>query len=127
MMQNMTAESSDLSAKVTTAGFKHKFDRLDIGAPFRMGSVKSMTQEEFNTRVQPLLEANTEDLLLVREKTYAVLDRMDELEASGQKIPVIEFEEILRGAAIIEQLLAERMQGVNRGNQMGKIKTAEAM
>ena len=77
--------------------------------------------------MQPLLEATTEDLLLVREKTYAVLDRMDELEASGQKIPVIEFEEILRGAAIIEQLLAERMQGVNRGNQMGKIKTLKTM
>jgi hypothetical protein len=127
MINMQSADVKDYSPKVTTGGFKSKFERLDTNAPFRMASVKHMTQEEFNARVQPLLEASTEDLLMVREKTYAVLDRMDELENSGHKIPVIEFEEILRGAAIVEQLLAERMQGVNRGNSTDKIKTMEAM
>ena len=65
-------------------------------------------------RLEPLFDASTEELLMIREKTYSVLDRMDELESSGQFIPVIEFEEILRGAAVIEQILAERMQGIIR-------------
>ncbi len=94
--------------------------RVNFNAPFRLPALKSLSKDQLDERVDPLLEATTEELLMMREKTYAVLDRMDELEASGQKIPVVEFEEILRGAAVIEQFLAERMQGIMR-SKGGKI------
>lgn len=86
--------------------------KLNVNTPFRLPALKTLSKEEINERLEPLLDASTEELLQIREKTYTVLDRMDELEAGGHKIPVSEFEEILRGAAAVEQLLAERMQGV---------------
>jgi hypothetical protein len=88
---------------------------LNLNSPFRMPSPKNMTTPQLDKILEPLFEATTEELLTIRERTYTVLDRMDELETAGQNIPVLEFEEILRGAAIIEQLLAERMQGLVRG------------
>jgi len=94
--------------------------KLNTTTAFRLPALKTMTREQLDERLDPLLEASTEELLALREKTYSVLDRMDELEAGGQKIPVVEFEEILRGAAVIEQFLAERMQGVMR-SKGGKI------
>lgn len=83
-------------------------------APFRLASPKAMTMDQLYERLDPLLKASTEELLMIREKTYSVLDRMDELEQRGQYVGVAEFEEILRGAAVVEELIAERMQGVYR-------------
>lgn len=110
-----------------TGGNMGGLNKLNVTSPFRLPALKTLSKEQLDEKLDPLLEATTEELLMLREKTYAVLDRMDELESSGQKIPVVEFEEILRGAAVIEQFLAERMQGVMRAKGGKIINKAEVI
>ncbi len=118
----MSADHKHSETRMAPAGVK-----LSLNAPFRLPALKTLSRPQLDERLDPLFELTTEEILMIREKTYAVLDRMDELEAAGQKVPVIEFEEILRGAAVLEQLLAERMQGVVRGKGGEIIRKAEAM
>ncbi len=115
------------TANAMTGGNLGGASKLNVHSPFRLPALKTLSREKLDERLDPLLEATTEELLMLREKTYAVLDRMDELETSGQKIPVVEFEEILRGAAVIEQFLAERMQGVMRSKGGKVINKAEVI
>ncbi len=111
MTMAMTQDHKDIKSPMMMGMHSGK---LDLTTPFRLPALKTLTKNQLDERLDPLLEASTEELLMLRERTYTVLDRMDELESSGHKIPVIEFEEILRGAAVIEQFLAERMQGIMR-------------
>ena len=85
--------------------------KLSVSDPIRLPNPEKLSRDNLRIIFDELNRFQSSELLKIRERTYEVLDRMDEILLEGGVIPAEHCDEIIRGLAILEEVIITKMNG----------------
>ena len=84
---------------------------LSANDPIRIGDPYIIGYDKLSAIITEVENAPLDLLLQVRQRTYDVLDRMDEILLDGGHIPTEQCDEIIMGIAVLEEIIAKKTNG----------------
>ena len=103
---SMQATQSEPQRPFQGTGF-----RLSTDEAIRIPDPRKVTYEYMQHMFAELNGAEAALLLQVREKSYDVLDRIDEILINGGHVSPEQIDDLVRGIAMVEEVLIKKMNG----------------
>jgi len=88
--------------------------KLSTDEPIRIPDPRTMKSEDLKGIFLQIDQTAVEQLVQIREKTYEVLDRIDEILLDGGKVSVEQIDEIICGIAVLEEILLNKLKGLSK-------------
>ncbi len=94
---------------------------LSVNEAIRIQDPKVIGYKELNEIFKVIEATPVKDLIKIREKTYDVLDRMDEILLEGGKVSPDQADEIIRGIAVLEEIIIKKIRAMKPSERQQEI------